>query len=111
MIDKSDAAQLMALPAFRRFVFALMQMGGVFSATLTEADGRSMSNEGRRSLVLDVLAELEAHLPKPVMPGFPLSTLIQTLAEQAQSAPEEKPVGRRRDQYRDLDDDGGNAER
>ena len=103
MIDKADKQALLASPQFRRFLFALIRDGGVL-ATPAPADPKAMFLEGRRSLVLDVLNALEDGQSAKSPSGLPVLTLIQTLREEGQSAVKEKPIARRRDQYRDLDD-------
>lgn len=106
MIDKPDKMTLMENAAFRRFLFSLLVSGGVFESSATAGDGRGLYLEGRRSLALEVLRDMEDAAPVPSPSGIPVWSAIQTLVEQAQSAPSkvEKPVGRRNDQYRDLSD-------
>lgn len=106
MIDKADKLTLMERAAFRRFLFDLIQAGGLFTTTATEADGRALYLEGRRSIVLDVLRDMDEAAPAQSSTGIPVLTLIQTLREEVQSAPStEKKLGRRSGPYSDLGDD------
>lgn len=105
MIDKADRLALMESPPFRRFLFDLMLTGGLFDASGNDA--RLMFQEGRRSLVLDVLRAMEDAQPVKSPTGIPIMTAIQTLREEAQSAPKEKLRGGRDGPYRDLNDGDG----
>ena len=104
MIDRSDKLTLLENPAFRRFLFAMIEAGGVFEATATIADGRNLFHEGRRSLAVEMLRDLDAVQPLPNPGGIPIQTLIQTLREQAQSARKETGFDRRHDDYADRRD-------
>lgn len=104
--DKVDRSHLMTLPAFRRFMtLHAIQMAGIFSATATGSDGRNLFLEGRRSLGLDMLRDLDEAQPIQSPSGIPVLTVLQLLREDAQSNPQEKPNGRRSSPYRDLDPD------
>ncbi|GAA0335437.1 hypothetical protein GCM10009087_52320 [Sphingomonas oligophenolica] len=89
MIDRSDKLTLLENAAFQRFLFAMIEAGGVFEATATMADGRTLFLEGRRSLALEMLRDLDAVQPLPLPGGVPIQTLIQTLRERVQSAHKE----------------------
>jgi hypothetical protein len=106
LIDKPDKMTLMESAAFRRFLFDLIVRGGVFDASATAGDGRGLYLEGRRSLALEVLRDMEEAAPAPSPSGLPIWASIQTLREEAQSPPTkaEKTVGGRNDHYRDLRD-------
>jgi hypothetical protein len=106
--DKADLADLLERPGFRRFVFRVIQNAGIFSATANGSDQRTSFNDGRRSLGLDILREVDAAQPVPSPSGIPSLTLIQVLREEAQSPPPERTAsGRRADPYRDLSSDDG----
>jgi hypothetical protein len=110
-VTKPDWQTLMGVPAFQDFIWWLIQNGGVFKYRMDEADGRNLFDEGRRSLALAVLSELETSQPAPAPDGIPAMTLIQTFRHVAQSTAikPEKPVGRRRDQYNELHEPEGEA--
>ena len=110
MIDRSDKLTLLENPAFHRFLFAMIEAGGVFDATATAADGRNLFREGRRSVALEMLRDLDTVQPLPNPGGIPIQTLIQTLREQAQSAHKETGFDRRHDDYAELRDELGNGE-
>lgn len=105
--EKADLADLIERPGFRRFLFRAIQTAGIFDATANGSDGRNLYLEGRRSLGLELLREVDAAQPVPSPSGIPILTLIQVLREEAQSTPQERPSGRRNGIYNDLDGDGG----
>lgn len=101
--DKADREYLMSLPAFRRFLsLHAIQSAGIFSATANGSDGRNLYLEGRRSLGLDMLRDVDEAQPLPAPSGIPVITVLQLLREDAQSTPQEKPNGRRSDPYSDI---------
>jgi hypothetical protein len=109
--DNADLTDLMARPGFRRFVFRVIQNAGIFSATANGSDQRTFYENGRRSLGLDILREVDAAQPVPGPSGIPTLTLIQVLREEAQSQPPERTNrGRRNDPYSDIRPDGPDAE-
>lgn len=87
-----DLRQLLAMPAFARFLFRSIQMAGILFPTTDGADGRNLISEGRRSLGLDILRDVERGQPEP---RDLIVTLTQALLTEAQSKPQEKPRGRR----------------
>ena len=100
---KADIAQLIDLPAFRRFLWRSIQMAGIFSPAINGADGRDLS-EGRRRLGFDILQDVERAMPDPH--PFGLSTLIQVILEESRSSStQEKPSGRRSRYDDDSDTD------
>jgi len=105
VIDRADKLTLLESAAFRRFLFAMIQAGGVFETTASAADGRNLFLEGRRSLALEMLRSLDEVQPLPSPSGIPAQTLIQTLREQVQSAHKETAIDRRDDTYAELRDD------
>jgi hypothetical protein len=104
MIDRADKLTLLESAPFRRFLFAMIQAGGVFETTATSADGRGLFLEGRRSLALEMLRSMDEVQPLPSPSGIPAQTLIQTLREQVQSAHKETAIDRRHDAYAELRD-------
>lgn len=105
MIDRADKIILLELPAFQRFLFALIEAGGVFENSASVGDGRTLFLSGRRSLVLDVLRSMDAAQPLPSGNAIPCQTLIQTLREQVQSRVKENKLDRDNDPYAELRDD------
>jgi hypothetical protein len=102
--EKVEMSGLLEIPAFRSLVYRLMISTGVFAVQTNGADGRDLNfSEGRRSVALELLNDLEASQPVAHREPVPILTLIQTFREVAQTAPI-KGVKRDRDQYRDLDD-------
>ena len=91
--------QLMALPAFRRFLFRSIQNAGLLSQTAVStngSDGRDLAfAEGRRSLGFDLLRDAEAALAVPLQHPLSLLTLLSVIREEAQTSDTEKPNGRR----------------
>jgi hypothetical protein len=102
--DKADLVDLLTKPGFRRFLFRAIQTAGIFDATANGSDGRNLYLEGRRSLGLELLREVEAAQPAQHPSGIPMLTLHRILTEEIQS-PQEKPSGRRNGIYNDLGSD------
>lgn len=103
--ETADLQSLIERPAFILFLLRVVANAGLFSAQTTGADDRDLNfAEGRRSLCLDILREVESAQPVPSLNGIPMVTSIQMFVAAAQSAPKEKPVGRRNDPYRDIGD-------
>lgn len=103
--ERADLADLMTRPAFRRFLYRAIQNAGLWSATANGSDGRNLFLEGRRSLGLEILREVDEAQPAQFPDGTPGMTLMQLFSEAAQSQALEKPNGRRSDPYRELGDD------
>jgi hypothetical protein len=104
-----DRLELMKIPAFRRFLFRAIQMAGICEATANGADGRNLYLEGRRSLGLEILRDVESAMPVQHPGGIPILTMLQIFREETQSQ-QENPNGRRarnRDTYDDLSASGG----
>lgn len=103
-IEIAEREQLLALPAFRKHLFRLIQTAGILSGTTNGADGRNLVIEGRRNLGLDILHDAARGIPGCDDPEAALSLLlIQVLREGAQSQPQEKPRGKR-NRLSDLDE-------
>ncbi|MES2055213.1 MAG: hypothetical protein V4564_04665 [Pseudomonadota bacterium] len=102
MTDLTDKLSLLESAAFRRFLFDLIQRAGLFDASATAGDGRTLYLEGRRSLVIEILRSFEEAQPERSISVIPVLTLIQTLREQVQLPPTEKRFGRRNSTYADL---------
>ncbi len=102
--ERADMAGLLALPAFRKYLWRIIQASGIHAATTNGADGRNLISEGRRNLGLDMLRDAARGQPIDD-PGNALTlTLIQVLSEEAQSTPAENQRGRRTDRYSDESD-------
>lgn len=106
MIDKADKILLLENPVFRRFLFALIQSSGIFETTANGSDGRNLFLEGRRSLGLEVLRQLEEAQPAQSTSGIPVLTLIQTLREAVQTPPRLETRRGRKDAYAELRPEG-----
>lgn len=100
---REDAQFLIERPEFRRFLFSAIQISGFFSAA-NGSDPVTSFAEGRRSLVLDILAMVETGQPAEHPDRIPILTLMQVLREEAQTKTE-KPNAKRFSRNDELDDD------
>lgn len=101
--ERADYADLLERPQFRRFLLRVIQLAGIYEATANGSAERTFFMNGRRSLGLDILREVDAAQPVAAPTSTPTLTLIQVLREDAQSHPTERnPRGRRADTYSDL---------
>lgn len=108
--ERADYADLIERPQFRRFLSRVIQLSGIYDATANGSAERHFYTEGRRSLGLDILREVDAAQPIPAPTSTPTLTLIQILREDAQSpTPERTNSGRRSDPYADLRSDTGTS--
>jgi hypothetical protein len=89
--EKSDLVDLLARPAFLRLLGRIVQTSGIHAPAGASADLRS---EGRRNLGLDILRDVARGQTHDDPEQAFAATVIQVLAEQVQSAGEEKPRGR-----------------
>lgn len=81
-IEAKEMTQLLALPAFRRFLWRAVRTAGVLHPAYG-AEGRDLAyREGRRSLALDLIRMAEAGQPFPHPDG--LSTWLSLLGEEQQ---------------------------
>ena len=101
---KDDIGVLMAMPAFRRFLWRAIQSAGILAPATDGSDTRNLAYaEGRRNLGFSILRDVEDGMPASHPDS--LFTLIQILREEAQSTPQEKPArGRRTNRNAELDD-------
>jgi hypothetical protein len=107
--EQLDREQLIALPAFLRFLSRSIQSAGIYSGTTNGADGRNLVSEGRRNLGLDILHDAAGAIPLPDPEARLKMLLLSILREDAQSTPPpEKPRGRRSRDDSD-DNDGSDA--
>jgi hypothetical protein len=106
--EQADFKRLIADKAFLAFLYRMIRDAGIFAISPTGARDIAF-NEGRRSLALDILREAEQAQAAPSPDGLPLLTSIQIFLSVAQSAPKEKPLGRRSDPYGDLSDGDGST--
>lgn len=92
--QETDMEELIALPAFRRFLWRSIQSAGILSQATNGADGRDLSYaEGRRSQMLAMLSDVEAAHPAALRHPHNIMTLIAVLREEANPAPKEKKSG------------------
>lgn len=113
---KADMADLLQRPSFRRFLWRMIEQGGIFDIATDGADHRDLNfAEGRRAMVFAILTDVEGGQEVQHPTGRPLMALIQTLREEVQTPQQfmEKPRGRRSrtDHYRDLRDSGDGRDR
>ncbi|KQN09814.1 hypothetical protein ASE85_02440 [Sphingobium sp. Leaf26] len=86
-----DMAALMAMPAFRRFLWRSIQSSGILGQGTNGADGRDLSfAEGRRSQMLAILADCDVGQPVELRHPHHIMTLIAVMREEANPAPKEK---------------------
>lgn len=109
--ERADLRRLMGDKAFLAFLYRTIRSAGLFSVASTAPDARSLDYvEGRRSLAIEMLHEIEELQPEKSPDGLPVLTSIQIFLSAAQSTAKENPLGRRNDPYRDLSpDDGGST--
>lgn len=89
--QEEDMAELLALPAFRRFLWRSIQTSGILSQSTSGADGRDLSfAEGRRAQMLAILADVDVGQPANARHPHNVLTLIAVLREAASPAPKEK---------------------
>ncbi|WP_333883815.1 hypothetical protein [Sphingobium yanoikuyae] len=89
--QKQDMAELLALPAFRRFLWRSIQSSGILSQGTSGADGRDLSfAEGRRSQMFAILADVEVGQPEAARHPHNIMTILAVLREEANPAPKEK---------------------
>jgi len=82
-LEAKEMAQLLALPAFRRFLWRAVRAAGVLHPGYG-TDGRDLAyREGRRSLAFDLLRMAEAGQPFPHPEA--LSTWLSLLGEEQQT--------------------------
>jgi hypothetical protein len=107
--EKSELKALMGNKGFQAFLYRMIRSAGLFS--VAAHDSRPLEFvEGRRSLALDILNELELLQDVRSPDGLPVLTSIQILLSVAQSATKEKDLGRRNDLYRDINSGDGDPE-
>lgn len=95
--QEQDMAALLALPAFRRFLWRSIQSSGILTQGTSGADGRDLSfAEGRRSQMFAMLSDVEAGQPAALRHPHNIMTLIAVLREEANPAPKEKKSGNAR---------------
>lgn len=89
--QEKDMADLLALPAFRRFLWRSIQSSGILAQGTSGADGRDLSfAEGRRSQMFAILSDVETGQPQQLRHPHAIMTLIAVLREEANPAPKEK---------------------
>jgi hypothetical protein len=109
--ERADYADLLERPQFRRFLLRVIQLAGIYEATANGSAERTFYTNGRRSLGLDILREVDAAQPLPAPTSTPTLTLIQVHREDAQSqTPERTKSGRRNGIYGDLASDDGDGD-
>ena len=109
--QKDDMEALLKRPEFLRFIFELIQRGGVLEAAAHGSDERTFIAIGRRQLALEVLGMVDLGQPVAHPDKLPILTLLQVLREEA-SKPTENPNAKdrssrhyRSDELADPEDD------
>jgi hypothetical protein len=89
--QEQDMAELLSLPAFRRFLWRSIQTAGIFSQSTSGADGRDLSfAEGRRAQMFAILADVDVGQPVNARHPHNIMTLLAVLREEASPVPKEK---------------------
>lgn len=99
--QEKDMTELLGSAAFRRFLFRSIQMAGILGISSNGRDGRDLAfSEGRRSLGLDILRDVDAGQPAPLRHPHSIMTLIAALREEVDQPLKEKPNAR--DRYSEV---------
>jgi hypothetical protein len=107
ILQPTDAATLLKLSEFRRFLFTAIQSGGLLSDN-PHADGHSGRDlafyEGRRSLAFEMLRLIDEGQPEPLRSPHALATLNVMIREALNPPPKENTRDRRNhnDRYDDI---------
>lgn len=89
--QSEDMAALIAMPAFKRFLWRSIQTSGILSQATNGADARDLSfAEGRRSLMFAILSDVEQGQQPELRHTHSIMTLLAVLREEANPAPKEK---------------------
>ena len=102
MIDTPTLRALIARDEFQQFMAWLAIQGGLY-AVETNNDRRAFA-DGRRSLVLDAMAMIDAAQPGIASAAMPARAAIQLNQAALQIAAKEKNLGRRSSDDHDGDD-------
>ena len=106
--QRADLQALLRLPAFRRFLFRIVESSGIAASTYG-TEGHLLYREGARSLGLDILRWVSEAHPTPEHPGVPVNALLTILSEANLTDPTTKENGngrrRRYDRNAELGDD------
>lgn len=91
----NDMADLMALPAFRKFLWRLIQSAGILQPGTNGTAGRDLNYlEGRRSLGFDALRDAEQAFADDLRTPECILTISALLREAAQPQPKKVTHGR-----------------
>ena len=102
----ADLAELMALPAFRRFLFRQIQSAGILEHATSGSDGRDLAHaEGRRGLAIDMLRDAEAGQAEAVRHPLGVATLIAVLREEALATARDRQEEQGYDRYAEGEGD------
>ena len=107
---KQDMETLLQRPEFLRFLFELIQISGVLSATTDGSVGRDLAySEGRRNLGLEILDLVETGQPIPEKhPAGSILTILQVLREETLKPTETQNGKDRSSRYNRSDELGVN---
>ena len=98
--QKDDMELLLKQPPFLRFIFELIQRGGVLEAAAHGSDERTFIAIGRRQLALEILGMVEIGQPVAHPDKLPILTLLQVLREEASKPTETRNAKDRSSHYR-----------
>lgn len=102
--DNDDLAALMLQPAFRRFLFRVIESSGIHASAYGSDERRLNGIEGRRSLGFDMLRWADE--AQRIGAGDGLATLMQILIEaSASTSPSETQNGRPQRPHRNRNDE------
>lgn len=109
--ETADFRKLASDKAFLAFLYRMIRDAGLFTVAASGPDARSLEFvEGRRSLALDILRQIESVQSSKSPDGLPVMTSIQIFVAAAQLATKEKSVGGRNDIYGDISDGDGDGD-
>ena len=105
--QRADLQSLLRLPAFRRFLFRIVESSGICASTYG-TEGHLLYREGARSLGLDILRWVSDAHPVQEHTGVPVNVLLTILAEANLTDPATKEMknGRRNRHDRNAELDG-----
>jgi len=110
-IEREDLASLMALSAFKKFLWRVVQASGIHSSAYGSEERRLTAVEGRRSLGFDMLRWADDALR--IGDGDGMASLAIILAEASGSKPpapkENRSERQQYDRDQELRDDVGDS--
>lgn len=104
MQSASDMRDLMARPAFHRFLFTIMQRSGI-STSVYGSEVAASYAEGRRSLGIEILQMADEALSVRLPDGPPFAAMHIALTEALRSSTQEQDDEADLSRYQDDEDE------